>query len=148
MKQVRRKKKFEFLEHVADIYIVAYGRSLEQAFENAALATFEVMTDTDKVDPTIAETVEVEGSDEEALLYSWLENLLVRFDVKGNLYAKFNLDPIQKEGSQMKLRGTIYGEKFDAKKHPQKVGVKAVTYHRMQILKSSDEVSVKFILDV
>ncbi|MCW3980961.1 MAG: archease [Candidatus Bathyarchaeota archaeon] len=145
---MRRKKKFEFLEHTADIYIVAYGRSLEQAFENAALATFEVMTDTDKVDPTVTETVEVEGCDEEALLYSWIENLLVRFDVQRNLYAKFKLDPIQKKGRQMKLRGTIYGEKFDAKKHPQKVGVKAVTYHRMEILKSSNEVSVKFILDI
>jgi SHS2 domain-containing protein len=148
MKQARGKKKFEFLDHVADIYVVAYGRSLEQAFENAALATFEVMTDTDKVNPTLAETVEVQGSDEQALLYNWIEDLLVRFDLESILYAKFKLNPIQKEGRQMKLTGTIYGEKFNAKKHPQKVGVKAVTYHQMDIVKSADEVVVKFLLDI
>ncbi len=148
MKQARGKKKFEFLDHVADIYIVAYGRSLEQAFENAALATFEVMTDTGKVDPTLAETVEVQGSDEQALLYNWIEDLLIRFDLERTLYAKFKLNPIQKHGQQLKLTGTIYGEKFDAKKHPQKVGVKAVTYHQMDIVKSADEVTVKFLLDI
>jgi SHS2 domain-containing protein len=32
--------------------------------------------------------------------------------------------------------------------HPQKVGVKAVTYHRMEILKKPANVTVKFILDI
>ena len=148
MKQVRGKRKFEFLEHMADIYVVAYGGSVEQAFENAALATFEVMTDTDKVDPTVAESVEVAGADEHALLYNWIEDLLIRFDLQGILYAKFKLDPIQKTGGQLKLTGTIHGEKFDPKKHPQKVGVKAVTYHQMDIVKTPEEVSVKFLLDI
>ena len=30
--------KFEFLEHTADILIAAHGQTLEEAFENAALA--------------------------------------------------------------------------------------------------------------
>ena len=45
------KKRFEFLEHTGDAYIAAYGKTLEEAFENAALATFEVMTDVEKVEP-------------------------------------------------------------------------------------------------
>ena len=32
------KKSFEFLEHMADAYIAAYGKDLAEAFENAALA--------------------------------------------------------------------------------------------------------------
>ena len=40
------KKRFEFLEHTADAYIIAYGKDLAEAFENAALAMFEVMTNT------------------------------------------------------------------------------------------------------
>ncbi|MEM4115299.1 MAG: archease, partial [Saccharolobus sp.] len=39
---------FEFFDHTADIGIRAYGRSLEEAFANAALAVFEIMTDTSK----------------------------------------------------------------------------------------------------
>ncbi len=41
--------KFEFFEHTADIGIRAWGDSLEEAFENSALAVFEVITDTSKV---------------------------------------------------------------------------------------------------
>ncbi|HIE14021.1 TPA: archease, partial [Candidatus Bathyarchaeota archaeon] len=38
-------RKFELLEHRADAYIASYGRTLQEAFENAGLALFEVMTD-------------------------------------------------------------------------------------------------------
>ena len=42
-------EKFEFMEHTADVYVAAHGANLAEAFENAALAMFEVMTDTAKV---------------------------------------------------------------------------------------------------
>ena len=145
---VSQEKKFKLLEHTADAYIAAYGETLEEAFENAALATFEVMTDTDKVKSTITETLEVVGFDEKALLYNWLESLLVRFDIKGNLYATFSVQPIQRKVKSLRLRAVISGERFDPKRHPQKVGVKAVTYHRMEISRKPSEVTVKFILDI
>ena len=140
--------KFEFLEHTADILIAAHGQNLEEAFENAALAMFEVMTDTTKVNPAQEDTVEVEAEDEYALLYSWLEALLVKFEVNGMLYSKFQITSIQDTGDDFKLKATIWGEKFNAEKHPQKVAVKAVTYHRMEILKDVDKVTLEFILDI
>lgn len=142
------KKKFRFLEHMADVYIAAYGNTLEEAFENAALATFEAMTETKKVTPKFEETIEVEGFDEQALLYNWLEALLVKFDTSQNLYSKFKIESIQRTDEGLKLKAKIQGEKFDDKKHPQKVGVKAVTYHRMEITKKPTETMVKFILDI
>jgi len=42
---------FRFLEHTADVYVAAYGETLAEAFENAALAMFETMTDTENVKP-------------------------------------------------------------------------------------------------
>lgn len=83
--------KFEFLEHTADVYIAAHGKNMEEAFENAALAMFEVMTDTEKINPTQEDSVEVEAEDEYALLYSWLEALLVDFEVKNTVYSKFKI---------------------------------------------------------
>ncbi|MBS7635588.1 archease [Candidatus Bathyarchaeota archaeon] len=77
----RGKTMFEFLEHMADAYIAAYGRDLNEAFENAALAMFETMTSSSDVKHVIEEEVEVEGEDEQSLLYNWLEELLVRFEV-------------------------------------------------------------------
>jgi SHS2 domain-containing protein len=140
--------KFEFLEHTADAYIAAYGVSLEEAMANAALAMFEVMTDTSKVDATHEEDVEVEAEDEYALLYSWLEALLVKFEVDGWVYSKFDVHNVKEGKDGFTLRATVYGEKFDLKKHPQKVGVKAVTYHQMEIIKEREKVALMFILDI
>jgi protein archease len=140
--------KFEFLEHTADVLIAAHGQKLEEAFENAALAMFEVMTDTTKIDTVQEDTVEVEAEDEYALLYSWLEALLVKFEIKGMLFSKFKIDRIQDKLDGYKLQASVWGEKFNAEKHPQKVAVKAVTYHRMEIIKEHDKITLEFILDI
>jgi len=145
----RLKKRFEFLEHTADLYIAAYGESLEEAFENAAFAMFEGMTDLSKVKTQLEEVVEVEGQDEQALLYSWLEALLVKLDVAGNLYSEFQILNITKTSVGFSLKAKIWGEPFNSKKHLSKVGVKAVTYHRMEILRDAEGMAtVKFILDI
>jgi SHS2 domain-containing protein len=145
---VKAGKRFEFLEHTADAYIAAYGVTLEEAFENAAFAMFEVMTDAERVAQTKEDSVEVEAPDEPALLYTWLEQLLILFETKGNLYSKFKIQKIEKTPDGFKLKAKIWGEPYNPKKHPQKVGVKAVTYHRMEINKKPNMVSVKFILDI
>lgn len=144
----KRKKLYKYLEHTADAYIAAYGDTLEDAFENAALATFDVMTDIKRVEPLVEDDVEVEAHDEQALLYSWLEELLIKFETIGNLYSRFKISGIKKTPSGLALRAKIWGESFDPEKHPQKVGVKAVTYHQMEIVKKPGAVSVKFILDI
>ena len=142
------KKRFEFLEHTADVYIAAYGQSLEEAFENAASATFNAMTEIEKIKPEAEEFVEVEAHDEHALLYNWIEELLIRFETTGNLYCCFTISSIEKTPTGLKLKAKIWGEPFDSERHLQKVGVKAVTYHRMEIMKKPKAVTIKFILDV
>ena len=110
---------------------------------------FEGMTELDKVSPAKEESVEVEGHDEQALLYNWLEALLVKFDIMGNLYSRFKITRIEKTVAGLKLKAKIWGEVFNPKRHLSKVGVKADTYHRMEILKEGKSgVIVKFILDI
>ena len=141
-------KRFEFLEHVADVYIAAYGKDLAEAFENAALAMFETMTDAESVEPKIEETVEVGGHDKQALLYNWLEELLIRFDVKNRLYSRFKIHELEEDEKGFRLKAKVYGEPFRKRKHRQKVGVKAVTYHEMEIREDPERVTVRFILDI
>jgi len=149
MTEVMKKRKgFKFLEHTADAYIAAYGKDLAEAFENAAHAMFDLMTDVEKVNSKVEDYVEVEAQDKYALLYSWLEALLVKSEVNRMLYSKFKVSNLEKMPVGFKLRAKIWGEKFDPKKHMQKVGVKAVTYHRMEIIKGPNKVALKFILDI
>jgi SHS2 domain-containing protein len=138
---------YEFLEHTADAYIAAYGRNLEEAFATAARALFDVMTQVERVRPETEDLVEVEGKDEYSLLYRWLELLLVKSETKGMLYSKFEVT-ITEKMSVFRLKARIWGERFNAEKHLQKVGVKAVTYHRMEVIKSSEKVTLRFILDI
>jgi SHS2 domain-containing protein len=145
---MKSEKEFEFLEHTADAYIAAYGRSLEGAFEIAALAMFEVMTDVKRVNPKLEDYVEVEAGDKYALLYDWLEALLVKSDINGLLYSKFRILNITETTHTFRLRAKVWGEKFDRKRHLQKVGVKAVTYHRMEIIEEPNKVTLRFILDI
>jgi SHS2 domain-containing protein len=140
--------KFEFLEHTADVYIRAHGKTMEEAYENAALAMFETITDTDQVAQSEAESIEVEAEDQYALLYNWLEALLVNSETKGMLYSKFQINSWKETAESFKIKAKIWGEKFDPQKHPQKVAVKAVTYHRMVIIREMDRVILELILDI
>ncbi|MGA2386425.1 MAG: archease [Candidatus Bathyarchaeia archaeon] len=140
--------KFEFLEHTADVYIRALGKTMEEAYENSALAMFEVMTDTDKVAQTKEQTLQVGAEDQYGLLYNWLEALLVKFETEGMFYSKFQISDWKETEETFKFKAKVWGEKFDPQKHPQKVGVKAVTYHRMMIIREKDSVVLEFILDI
>ena len=139
---------YKFLEHTADAYVAAYGKDLTKAFENAAVAMFDVMTEVEKINPSTEDHVEAHGEDEQELLYNWLEALLVKSETNGMLYSKFEISEINQDSNGFHLKAKIWGEKFDAKRHLQKVGIKAVTYHRMEIVKTPRKVTLKFILDI
>jgi len=142
-------KAFEFLEHSADVYIAAYGRSLEEAFANAAKAMFEVMTDTSKVRPLVKKVIHVEGFDLPSLLYSWLEELLYIFDVEGLVFSKFNILSIYSPASgKYVLDAEVYGEPLDPSRHPLGIGIKAVTYSLMEVVDVPGNCQVKFVLDI
>lgn len=139
-------KKFEFFDVTADAGFKSYGSTLEEAFENAALATFEVMTDTDSVKPKIKKEIEVKSEDEYALLYDWLSEFLVILDSEFLVFSKFDVK-IEKKGEEYILKGTAWGEEFDPKKHESRAEVKAVTYHLMSIKKNNGYL-VQVILDI
>jgi SHS2 domain-containing protein len=140
--------KFEFLEHTADVFIRAHGKTMEEAYENAALAMFETMTDSEKIAQTQEQTLEVEAEDQYALLYNWLEALLVKFETENILCSKFQISDWKETADTFKFKAKVWGEKFDSLKHPQKVAVKAITYHRMVIIREKDRVVLEFILDI
>jgi SHS2 domain-containing protein len=140
--------KFEFLEHTADVFVRAHGNTMEEAYENAALSMFETMTDSEKIAQTQEQTLEVEAEDQYALLYNWLEALLVKFETENMLYSKFQISDWKETAETFKFKAKVWGEKFDSQKHPQKVAVKAITYHRMVVIREKDRVVLEFILDI
>ena len=45
-------KRFEYFEATADIGFKAYGKTMDEAFENAGLAIFNIISDTDDIEPS------------------------------------------------------------------------------------------------
>ncbi|MEM2908174.1 MAG: archease [Candidatus Hadarchaeales archaeon] len=140
-------KKFEWVEHPSDIGFRAYGRTLAQAFENAALALFEIMVDTSKVEPREKVEIELEAEDEQALLYDWLDKLLYFHDARGLVLSKFEVE-LSSLPRGMKLKAKAWGERFDPAKHPERTAVKAMTYHMMEIKLGSDGCMVQAVVDI
>ncbi len=140
-------KRFELVEHPSDIGFRAYGRDLAEAFGNAALALFEVMVDTGKVEPREEVRVELEAEDEGALLYDWLDRLLYLHDTRNLVMSKFKATISPTKGG-FKLNARAWGERFDPAKHPERTAVKAMTYHMMKIKRERDKCSVQAVVDI
>ncbi len=139
---------YEFLEHTADVYIEARGTSLEEAFQYAAIGTMDVITDTENVYPEMSVDVLLEAGDMEHLLYLWLEEIIFRMDAEGLLFSEFKVKEITDSGDMLELTGELQGEEFDPSKHEQRQAVKAVTYHRMEVIWEEGEYVLRFVLDV
>ena len=141
-------RRYKLLDHVGDAYIAAYGSSLEEAFENAALGMFNVMTDTTRIRKLIKDKVTVEAENERSLLHDWLSKLHLKFEIEGKLFSSFKVHRIDRHNRSFRLTGEACGELFDSKRHPSKTEVKAVTYHRMEVAESRGKWVAKFILDL
>jgi len=126
-------KEFDILNHTADVGIIAYGASLNQAFANAARGLFSLITDLDDVEEALSRDIEVTAPDQESLLVAWLNELIYRFDVENILFNRF--DVTQLDSTRLKAR--TYGEKVDSSRHKLKTGVKATTYHMLKVEKTN-----------
>jgi SHS2 domain-containing protein len=131
---------FEIIEHTADVGIRAWGDSIEEAFEQAAMGMFSLIGDITKVDIVGEAEVRVENEDIEGLLVDWLSELLYMFDTDKIFLGKFDVSITDKYS----LHARVYGERYDPKKHGMGVEIKAVTYHMLKVDEESNEVRVLF----
>jgi SHS2 domain-containing protein len=136
-------KKFEVLDHTADVGIIAYGADLKQAFANAGKGLFSIIASPGGVEERLHRDIELNAADEESLLVDWLNELVYYFDTEGILFKRFDI--IELNNNHLKARG--YGEKADSARHKLKIGVKAATYHMLKIEKNGG-CRVQVIFDI
>ena len=134
--------KFKYLEHTADCKFQAFGKTLEEAFTNSALAMSNVMHPPEKIKPKIEKTIEVKGKDRQSLLYNFLEELLFLLDTEGFLLNKVKEIKIENN----KLKAIIIGD--SAENYEIHGAVKAVTYNDMYIKEEHNEVKIQVVVDL
>jgi len=124
--------KYEFVEHTADVTFKAYGRSLNELFENAAEALESTLVLLEGVALRETTTIEMSSDSYENLLYDWLAELLVTFEVE-----HFAVKKCIVKITDLSLTAECRGERIDPNKHIFNAEVKAVTYHNLQVEKNN-----------
>ncbi|MEM0466293.1 MAG: archease [Candidatus Thermoplasmatota archaeon] len=121
-------KRYEFINHTADVGIKAYGKTIDEAFEHAASAMFDIITDRSSIDSVGEYQIFLEASDLEQLLVDWLSKLLFLNGAENLVFGKFHVSI-----NGTKLSAKVFGEIFSPQKHKHGVEIKAVTYHMLEV---------------
>jgi len=152
-------KTFEVIDISGDVGLRAYGENLKDAFINAAIGMFSLITDLEMVKEEKAINVSVESDSVEGLVVSWLNELVFYFDTYGFLGKKVSIteftpsQPVVGREQQAslqayKLKASLAGEDFDPERHESKLLIKAATYHRLRIDKKNDIWEIDVIFDI
>ena len=139
---------FTFHDHTADITIECWAPSLNEAFAEAAKATFEVILDTSSVKPQEPVEINVNGADLEELLVEWIGELIALIDINGQFYSKFEVESIETITDGYSLKARAWGETIDHEKHDTRTEVKAMTYADMKIDQQKKKTTLLFTVDL
>lgn len=137
-------KRFEILDHTADIGVIVYGKDLKALFENAGKAFFHVITDLRKVRGRTERWVEIGGEELDRLMVDWLTELLYLHEIENLLFKGFEIESVGENG----LRAKVKGEPFQEGIHVIKTEVKAVTYHQIRVHKVNGGWRAQVIFDL
>jgi len=134
---------WEDFPHGADVGIRGWGPTLEQAFEQAALALTGVLTDADIENRTSVE-VECDAPDVEVLFVEWLNAIIYEMAVRNMIFGAFKVTI-----NGLHLRGTMWGEPVDQTKHAPACEPKGATYTALRVSQGADGTwSAECIIDV
>ena len=140
-------KSYVYLPHTADVKFRAYGATLEDAFENAAFALYNVMVDTTKVKKKMSRNIKASGSDLPALLQSFLEQFIILLDTDNFFLSKIKKISIRSSKNHYTLSAVVSG---DEAKNYETIGpqVKACTYNGMFVRQEGKKWAVQVVVDI
>lgn len=136
----------------------AFGKNLEELFENAAYAMFSVICDIKKVSPIKEIKIEVNADSYESLLTKWLSELLVQSEINEMFFSKFSVLALStsfsrcevpersEEDKAISLIGYANGEPYSIEKSG--TLVKGITYYGLEIKKTKYGYKAKIALDI
>jgi len=138
-------KAYELIDHTADIGVKAYGKTLEEAFENVAKAMFDIITDSSEIESIGQFDLNLKAPNIEQLLVDWLSELLYLHSAENLVFGFFKI--LELDDKKTSLQGRVFGEKFNISKHKIGSEIKAVTYHMLEI-KNKKPYHVQVLFDI
>jgi len=117
-------KKYEILEHKADLKIKAFGKDKKELFSNAMIGMFE-SAKYESQGKEIKREIKVSSIDLPSLLVDFLSEILYLSEVNQEVYQKIQF----RKFTDKNINGILIGKKL------KRIGVviKGVTYHDLDI---------------
>jgi tRNA nucleotidyltransferase (CCA-adding enzyme) len=119
--------------HSADIGVRGTGRTLAQAFEQAAIALFAAMTDIAQIETSTAVNIQCDAPNDRVLLVDWLNALIYESSVRKMVFGRFEVEVI--DG---RLKGRAWGEAIDRGRHALAVEPKGATFTELKVERAAD----------
>ena len=124
-------KKYEILEHKADLKIRAFGKDKPELFSNALLGMSESMkTEVKKPAEKTKREIKTKSTDLPALLVDFLSEALYLSQVQKEVFS----DIIFKKLTDKELGGELIGQKIERFGED----IKAVTHHQLEVKQNKD----------
>jgi len=141
---------FRFLEDIAlaDIAFEVRENSLETLFTSATEALVQTQIENPKdIQRATQLTLTLSHQKIDLLLYRFLQELIFLKDARHLLLLTDRIEIAQKAG-EYELSAQVSGEALDPERHEQRVDVKAVTLHRLEVVPTQDGWKATVVLDI
>lgn len=140
-------KKYRVFNHTADLGMEVRGRTRADLFSQAAVALFDLLVERVDAQPgasTQSRSLVIDGDDSTDLFVNFLREILYLFNGEGFVLTECRITHIR----QRRLRADIRGCPYDARRHRAKTEIKAVTYHKAAVIRTSKGWQGRVVFDV
>lgn len=141
--------KYRYEGHTADVKFAAFGGSMRELFQNAALALFDTSADIAALKKSrgkvVKFTVRASAGDYEDLLWKTLQYCVSVADIRGVFCYRLSR-PTIKEGKAIRLSATAYGKERGSRYS--KLEVKGVSKYELGIKKAGRRFRAVVVIDV
>lgn len=134
---------WSLFDHDADVGVEGRGPSLDEAFEQAALAVTGVAADPALIGAERDVTIECAAPDLELLLADWLNEVIYAMSTRGMLFGRFDV-----RIADGRLSARAWGVPVDTLPEPPAVEVKGATLTGLEVRQVNHEWIARCVVDV
>lgn len=135
---------YRLLDHTADMGIVVFGPTVKALYEAAAKALADFLVEGPAPEQGRRLSLEIEGEDRADLMVNWLREILYLWAAKSLWLLETTVEHI----TSKRLSATVRVASYDPTRQGIKTDIKAVTYHRIQVRRTTVGWEATVIFDV
>lgn len=136
---------YTVIEHPSDVGFELEAPDRARLYADAVLTYYDMLVGLRHIEARDRRVIEVEGSDDADLMVALLSECLVTTEVESMIFSAATVLSLDDHRLRIELRG----EPIDLDRHPFELGVKAITYHELEVaLRPDGRWHARVVLDI